>query len=119
MTCRHGPGDRNCTTQFPRGYSEPEPKTPDASNYSIEDFERVGTHLVLKVKYPNCAKCSYEGNKVMVFLNVTELQVLRWKKIDPQFGGKRSDREAPSPSARFPASPEGWVDALAYARGKC
>jgi hypothetical protein len=82
---------------------------------------RIGKHLVMKVKYPNCFKCAFEGNKLMVFLNVTEVQVLRWRKIDPHFRPTplaSSAIEAPSPAARFPASPDGWADAIAYARSK-
>ena len=122
MTCRHERGDPNCSSNRSsyRDY-DTTPATPDASRFSIEEAERVGLHLVLKVKYPNCARCAFEGNKVMVFLNVTELQVLKWKKIDPHFRAPDSTffpSDAPSPAARFPASPDGWSDALKYARGK-
>ena len=76
----------------------------------------MGAHLVMKVKYPNCALCAYEGQKVMVFLNVTEAQVLKWRRIDPHFRATKAlPQEAPSPAARFPASQEGWRDALDYA----
>ena len=124
MTCRHSKGDRNCTTQYPQRYEDTEtktPKTPDSSNYEIVDIVRVGLHLVLKVLYPNCKKCAYEGNKVMVFLNVSEADVLRWRKIDPHFRdpkASRTSKEAPPPAARFPASQEGWEDALDYANSK-
>ena len=93
--------------------------TPDATKYEIVDLDRVGAHLVVKVRYPNCTRCSYEGNKVLVFLNVTEKQALLWREIDPHF--RPPDKlirphQAPSPAARFPASPEGWRDALQYAK---
>jgi hypothetical protein len=126
MTCRHGPSDPDCSShpnhvRYQEVRSELGQRTPDASNYTIEAAERVGLHLVMKVKYPNCASCAYEGNKVMVFLNVTELDVIRWKRIDPHFRptakGKASF-EAPSPAARFPGTPDGWTDAITYARGK-
>jgi hypothetical protein len=95
--------------------------TPDATQYTIVDFERVGPHLVMKVLYPNCRKCSYEGNKVLVYLNVSEIQVLKWKKMDPHFRDPKKPGppdEAPGPNARFPASQEGWEDAKSYARSK-
>lgn len=101
--------------------------TPDASNYEIQEVSEVGTHLVLKVKYPNCASCAYEGNKVMVFLNVKAIDAMKWKKIDPHFRAPPkvgssypniTSREAPSPAARFPGSADGWADAIAYAMGK-
>ncbi len=96
-------------------------RTPDADKYELIEVERVGPHLVMKVRYPNCKKCSYEGNKVMVFLNVTESNALRWRRIDPHFRDpalKREPWEAPPPASRYPASAEGWSDALAFARGK-
>lgn len=121
MVCRHAPGDPNCSSsQYYRG-NDSTPATPDSSNYTIEEAERVGSHLVLRVKYPNCKNCAYEGNKIMVFLNVSEIQVLKWRKIDPHFRDpklKVLSTDAPSPSARFPGSSEGWMDALMYAQGK-
>lgn len=135
MTCRHGPGDINCSSspyQVERREREAHakeiaelkariPATPDSKNYEIVDVEQVGPHLVLKVKYPNCAKCSYEGQKIMVFLHTTTVDALRWNTIDPHFRDPvvtRPPRHAPGPAARFPASTDGWCDALAYARGK-
>lgn len=125
MTCRHSPGDPECSSspayrdRVQREYYES--TTPDASKYEIVEVERIGAHLVMKVRYPNCTRCAFEGTKVMVFLNVTEVQVIRWRKIDPHFrpvAKLPQVQDAPSPSARFPASKEGWDDALAYARSK-
>lgn len=140
MTCRHGPNDPNCSSHNVGPFSEFErnreveikrmlesqgwgklPTTPDSSNYQIDRFERIGAHLVLRVKYPNCSNCSFEGNKVMVFLNVEEKDAIMWRKIDPHFrpGQRRhSNTEAPSPAARFPASDQGWKDALEYTQRK-
>jgi len=129
MTCRHSATDPSCSRNDPYKYASPSySDTPDASKYEIVDAARVGSHLILKVKYPNCRMCAFEGQKVMVFLNVTEMEVLRWKKIDPHFRAsvqaspafkpKAILSEAPSPAARFPSTPEGWADALAYAQGK-
>lgn len=119
--CRHPAGSLDCSKSGHRSYqyTPPEPKTPDAEKYSIETAVQVGTNLVLKVKYPNCSSCAYEGSKVMVFLNVQALAALKWKRIDPHFRApklKCLDTEAPSPDARFPASAEGWNDALDYAK---
>ncbi len=123
MTCRHLPDDSSCSSHpmYVSPYRVEEPKTPDATKYEIEQVERVGAHLVMKVLYPNCASCAYEGRKTMVFLDVTEVRVLKWRKIDPHFRDpklKGLPTDAPSPAARFPASAEGWADALEYARGK-
>jgi len=128
MTCRHSPGDPNCSSH-PNHPDNPaniyrrevEAKTPDAERFEIIDMVRCGPHVVLKVKYPNCSRCSYEGTKVMVYLDVSESQIIRWRKIDPHFRENRNNlppREAPGPAARFPASDEGWADAIAYAERK-
>ncbi len=99
--------------------------TPDPSQYDIVDAAEVNGHLVLKVLYPNCAKCSFEGHKVMVFLECTSLQAMKWRNIDPHFRADVSGRfegemkrTAPSPAARFPATAEGWADAIKYAERK-
>lgn len=133
MTCRHKAGDPNCSS-FPNveEYRQREaelrkelaergnmPATPDSEKYLVLDVAQVGDNLVLRVKYPNCAKCSYEGEKVLVYLDVTPMQALKWKKIDPHFQKRELTRpvtEAPGPDARFPASPMGWADALDYAK---
>lgn len=119
--CRHPAGYHSRNETAGLGTWKSEPKTPDAEKYKVKEAEQVGKHLVLKVLYPNCSSCAYEGNKVLVFLNTTALQAMRWEKIDPHFrapmvGGKGT--EAPSPAARFPANAEGWQDALNYARSK-
>lgn len=139
MICRHSPGDSSCSShrdyvdpyrtnapdvysQVGVGYAAATVETPDAEKYTIERFERVGDHVVLDVLYPNCKKCAYEGHKVMVFLNVTEMQAMRWRTIDPHFRDTKKKlpgaTEAPSPAVRFPASLEGWADAIEYAERK-
>lgn len=123
MTCRHAAGDPNCSSsaayQLRQAQKYRAQTTPDVEKYEIVRVERAGPHLVLEVLYPNCSKCSYEGRKVMVFLSVPEVDVLRWRKIDPHFRAPdkaRNPKEAPGPVARFPASEEGWRDAVAWAR---
>lgn len=123
MVCRHGPGDRDCSKNG-GGYRSdyPTPTTPDASRYEVVEAQHVPetNRLVLKVKYPNCANCAYEGTKVLVYENVSPLDALKWKKIDPHFADPKRHSfayvpEAPSPIARFPASTEGWRAALWFA----
>lgn len=122
MTCRHRPGDPSCSSSpdyVPPYRPGPSP-SPDPSSYTVEQVERVGAHLVMRVRYPGCARCEFDSNKVIVFLGVGELEALRWRRIDPHFRAARSksELEAPPPAARFPATKEGWSDALSYARGK-
>jgi len=142
MTCRHSPGDPSCSSspagaaraaafaeerartearkEITRLQDQLRQQTVDAQNYEVEEVARKGAHLAMRVRYPSCAKCAYEGAKVMVFLNTPETAVLRWRRIDPHFRGPApaSPTEAPSPAARFPATETGWLDALAYLESK-
>jgi len=114
MTCRHSVNDPNCSS-----YRPPEPKTPDSSNYDVIDVHEDGGFLILKVKYPNCYNCSFEGTKVMVFEKTKTLNALKWKKIDPHFRDpkyKVTEKEAPSPIARFPGNDTGWTFAKEFVR---
>ena len=139
MSCHHVAGDPNCSSsavyqerirneaydrkakalndKAMKLEADLKANTPDPTDFDITDIEQVGNHLVMKVKFPSCAKCEYEGNKVMVFLNRTLKDVFRWKRIDPHFRAttQASVNEAPSPAARFPGSNEGWADAMKYA----
>lgn len=94
--------------------------TPDSERFEIEDFAEIGEYFVVKASYPNCKNCSYEGVKVMVFQGVGVRDALKWRKIDPHFRETTplTRAEAPGPIARFPASKEGWLDALSYAANK-
>ncbi len=128
MTCRHNPGDPNCSawesTARGKGWvpSSQLPATPDADNYLIEKIQRVdGKHIVLQVKYPNCNKCAFEGLKTLVYLNVTEIAMANWRRIDPHFRQSTqtiSKTEAPSPVARFPGTENGFQDAIMYLEQK-
>ena len=130
MTCRHKPGDPECTTQNPgamqqraREFSRTwdPPVTPDNERYDILRTEQVGPHLVAEVQYPNCSACAYEGRKVIVFADTDLHQAVRWKRVDPHFRAPSPHEDpkiAPSPAARFPATPEGWTDAVCYAKVK-
>ena len=149
MTCRHRDGDPDCSSspegqaRAAREASESRAKTkaktiknleneldrlrkeigaltPDKMNFDIVGVDQVGPHLVLSVNYPSCKRCSYEGNKVMVFLNTTVKDALFWKELDPHFRepGSNKKESAPAPACRFPASTEGLADALDYAHRK-
>lgn len=146
MTCRHTPGDPNCGSsaegarreaQRQAKYAQEQErrqiaelnkqlvaltaKTPDNTKFDIDEVVAVGPHLVLRVIYPNCAKCAYEGKKVLVYLNTSLISAMKWRSIDPHFraaSATTSPKEAPPPAARFPASAEGWRDALTWTQAK-
>lgn len=139
MTCRHAPGDPECSS-YPRWKASEDRRleterlaaigrrvedserellgrTPNPDDYDILDSREVGRSLVLKVQYSSCEKCSFDSAKVLVFLNCGLKDALRWKRIDPHFSDTDpgDPRQAPSPRARFPADEQGWEDALSYA----
>jgi hypothetical protein len=124
MTCRHSYDDPNCTRGGSRNnyssYSTPTPTTPDSSNYDVLDAAEESGFLIMKVKYPNCNSCAFEGTKIMVFENVTLIAAIKWKKIDPHFRDLKKNllyaKEAPSPIARFPGTDIGWQHAISYAK---
>lgn len=150
MTCRHSAGDPNCgsspegarrvaeySMQSERASTKKQVEqlqvensilraqiaaaSPDAARFEIDEIEAVGPHVVVKVLFPNCAQCAYEGKKVLVYLGVTLKDVIKWRRLVPHFRAETKPRaasEAPSPAARFPASAEGWTDALAWAASK-
>ena len=83
-------------------------------------FEIVDVHeglkLALKVRYPSCTACEYEGTKVLVFEGVQLRDVVMWREIDPHFRGpSKKAGAAPSPVARFPGNDEGWKAAVVFA----
>ena len=100
-----------------RRYAELAARTPNPDEFEIEDVEQVGKHLVMRVKYPSCSKCAWEGLKTMVIPNATLKEAIKWKRIDPHFRkGKSDPKEAPSPIARFPGSVEDLKMAIEWAK---
>lgn len=107
MTCRHLPGDPNCGSYERSLLAEERRRKEKEKEYSIEDVEVRGPFLLLRVKYPYCANCAYDNDKLLIF-KATALEAMKWREIDPHFRDKPAGpRAAPSPIARFPASKEG------------
>lgn len=95
--------------------------TPNPDEYDIIRTEEVGRWLLVEAQYPSCSECSYEGRKLLVFAETSRENALKWKKLDPHFRGPSvppPKREAPSPRARFPATPEGWDDAKSFVKSR-
>jgi len=120
MTCRHKPGDPRCSSS--KEYwlnAEPPVTTPDKNKFQILEILEFGKNLLLKVKYPNCLNCAYEGTKVLLYTDVKLRDVIFWKEIDPHFADpkiKRRADQAPPPFARFPANDLGWKVACELAQ---
>jgi len=124
MTCRHDKDDPNCSShrdfaRSPEGFRRAEKSESEGTEkYEVLDVEQVGANLALKVRYPSCAKCSFEGVKIMVFCGVSLKEAMMWRRIDPHFRDTKpsTSQDAPSPAARFAPTSVGWADALEFAR---
>lgn len=76
---------------------------PDPFNYKIVQAKEAGRFLILKINYPDCT--NYEGNKILVFRDLTLIDLVNQRIIDPHFF---ADSKLVSPIARFVPTDEGW-----------
>lgn len=92
--------------------TEPPPQgNPDPTNYQIIKAEEVNGYLIVKIKYPNCT--NYEGEKILVYKNMTLIKLVNQKVIDPHFF---NDKTFASPVARFVPTQEGWEMSVIFTR---
>lgn len=84
---------------------------PDPNNYQIVQLQRVGAYVVVKVHYPDCT--NYEGNKIMIFENVTVRTLRETKILDPHFCDSGNHI---SPIARFAPTKQGWKHAVNFCK---
>lgn len=75
---------------------------PNPKNCQITFTYTLGRYLVIKVHYPDCT--NYEGNKVLVYKDVTLTQLKQQGSIDPHFS---DNPKFHSPIARFVPNDEG------------
>lgn len=126
MTCRHSKDDLSCSkneTRRERLYAleAQAQNSPDATRFEIDAHLAQLGNSALTTMWGPTASTAYEGKKVLVYLGVGLKDVIKWRRLDPHFRAEvkqRATNEAPSPAARFPASTEGWADALAWAASK-
>ena len=76
---------------------------PDPARYKIVKSKEVSPYLILFINYPDCE--NYEGNKILLFKDVTMDHLLEQKLIDPHFSDAKDKF---SPTARFVPSEDGW-----------
>lgn len=84
---------------------------PNPFNFKFKEFMEIGKYLVVKINYPDCV--NYEGNKILVFKNLTMNQLLKFNTVDPHFS---HNEEFDSPIARFIPSDDGWQMAINFAK---
>ena len=101
---------------YEKRYEAPTPEqmilpNPDPSNFEILRSYYDGWHVLLLVKYPDCE--NYEGNKILLFTDVSLRTVMAMKSMDPHFceGGHLS------PFARFEPTESGWQAGLLLMEG--
>ena len=96
-------------------------RNPNPNNYVIKkcasSHGSIDFFTIVEINYPDCE--NFEGNKILVFKNVSIEQLEKQKVIDPHF----SDNDKYfSPIARFVPTQEGWENAdmfcMAYADPK-
>jgi hypothetical protein len=83
---------------------------PDPDNWKIVKAKEHGKYLVLMMQYPDCT--NYEGKKILVFEDVTLVDLVNQKQIDPHFFP--ANLKVKSPVARFEPTDRGWIMAEAF-----
>lgn len=83
---------------------------PDPNNWKFVKVEEHGKYLILMMEYPDCS--NYEGKKILVFENITLIQLVNQKLIDPHFFPATSNYK--SPIARFEPTDRGWEMAKTF-----
>lgn len=102
-----------CKSPSPGYSSPPEPKkkkakvdgNPDPDNWKIIKAKEYGKYLLLEMHYPDCT--NYEGKKILVFENVSLVDIVNQRQIDPHFFP--ANPKFKSPIARFEPTPRGWT----------
>lgn len=90
--------------------SAPNPN-PNPNDYKIIKAHEEGAYLIVKIKYHGCT--NFEGQKILVFRDVTLIDLVNQKVIDPHFF---EDKEFASPIARFIPNDEGWDMAVKFVK---
>lgn len=85
---------------------------PDPARFVLDGVFCVGRMTLVRVRYPNCQ--NHEGNKILVFMDVTEEMVRSWAVIDPHFLDPKERQPHPSPVARFAPTDDGLQLAIGF-----
>lgn len=80
---------------------------PNPANFKILQVTEGKHSLVVEVLYPDCT--NYEGRKILLYTDVTLVQLVNQKTIDPHFS---DNAEFHSPVARFEPTKRGWQMAM-------
>ena len=80
---------------------------PNPARYKITSLQKIGKFIIVGINYPDCK--NYEGDKILLYHNVTEEQINSANFIDPHF---TNDEKHISPIARFEPTEDGWQMAV-------
>jgi len=84
---------------------------PNPRNFKFVKIEYDAPFIITMINYPDCT--NWEGNKILVFDNVTLDELANMDEIDPHF----CDGDHKSPIARFEPTKSGWAMAKAFVKG--
>lgn len=96
-------------TSLPAEVAVKKDPNPNPSNWKLLKVEEVNGFLIVHLNYPDCT--NYEGNKILVFKNLTLVDLVNQRLIDPHFF---KDSKYKSPIARFEPTAEGWAMAKVF-----
>lgn len=106
----HSPNNYDSTpTPQPFTITKPTAPEPKPDNWKIVEASEVEGFLILTINYPDCK--NYEGNKILVFEDLTLVQLVNQRLIDPHFF---EDSKFKSPIARFEPTKRGREMAQAF-----
>jgi len=74
---------------------------PNPSRFNIQYTEEIGNNLITIINYEGCT--NYEGDKVLLYKNMTDKKLRSLLRIDPHFTDDDN-----SPFARFKPTVDGF-----------
>lgn len=86
-------------------------RDPSPTNWKVLKAHEENNWLIIRLKYEGCT--NYEGEKILVYKNMTLIKLINNKSIDPHFL-----KHGISPTARFVPTHEGWNLALLLVRAQ-
>lgn len=81
---------------------------PNPANFIITETYQIGNYLIAHINYPDAT--NFEGNKILVYKNATEVQLTAQKEVDPHFCNEKHL----SPIARFRPDKTGLATAKRF-----
>lgn len=90
-----------CSGVTEPGSQPPPPPNPNPYRFQIQQAFVWNKHILVRVKYPDCT--TFEGEKLMLFLNTTLEQITKARFLDPHF----SNGPGLHPAARFEPTDRG------------